>query len=330
MARFSRMLCKRRGFLAFLLVLSAPAGSALAQTTAPPSNAAAGTIMETSARSTAESFIADRAIIPGYWQVGTSVTFASATGVPAGSGLMLPSTARLGLHGRASLGDSFELSTGFALPAKRDAVTDDPPLFGGHAMLRWAVHRRQALYARAGADRLLQVGGLRNDGAWAEAAAGWDGRSFMDRDRQWLAFSWNLGIGHGRALGAGMDAPWLVEGIAGIGLHFLAPLRDQGVGLALGSDFRFPVADGGRAYWAEGTPEINSQVRLDVYSTLFVSLATGWSITATLTRRDRGETDSPETILPDLGGGFDQTQFIVGFAYSDVRKDDEPKHAIAR
>lgn len=320
----------RYAFPILLFLVTAPAGTAGAQSATEPAGApSAETMMIGSDRSTAEGFVADRAIIPGYWQVGTSVSFASATGLPSGSDLVLPSTARLGLHGRASLGDSFELSTGFALPPKRDEVTDDPPLFGGHVMARWAVHRRQALYARVGADRLLQISGPRNDGAWADAAVGWDGRSFMDRDRSWLAFSWNLGVGTGRAVGTGGDAPWLVEGIAGIGLHIRAPLRDQGLGLAFGSDFRFPVADGGRAHWADGAPEINSQVRLDVYSTLFVSLATGWSITATVAHRDRGQADSPETILPALGGGYDQTQFIVGFSYSDIRERDEPTDMIA-
>jgi hypothetical protein len=322
------MASTRYALATLLFLLSAAAGSAGAQPATEPAAGAAEAISLDGSRGTAEGFIADRAIIPGYWQVGTSVSFASAP--PSDSDLMLPSTARLGLHGRASLGESFELSTGFALPPKRNEVTDDPPLFGGHVMARWAVHRRQALYARAGADRLLQISSPSNDGAWADAAAGWDGRSFMDRDRSWLAFSWNLGVGTGRALGTGDDAPWLVEGIAGLGLHVRAPLRDQGLGLAFGSDFRFPVANGGRAYWAADAPEINSQVRLDVYSTLFVSLATGWSITATLARRDRGQADSPETILPTLGGGYDQTEFIIGFSYSDIREGDAPKHVIAR
>ncbi|MBT8496535.1 MAG: hypothetical protein KJO07_26035 [Deltaproteobacteria bacterium] len=273
--------------------------------------------------STPRGFLADQAVVPGHWEAGTSVTFSTATGLPSDAQVDLPNTARLGLQGRLSIGESFELAGSLALPPKRDEVTDDPPLVGGSLMGRYAVHRRHALYLRAEADRLLRIGGPKDDGMWAQAAAGWDGRSFMDRRQRWLAFSWNLGASAGQAVGAGgSEQPWLVEGVAGLGLHVLASFGDQGVGLTLGSDFRFPFADGGRAYWATDAPEINAQTRVDLHSSLFVTLATGWSIVTTFAYRDRGDAGSPESILPVLGGGFDQTQFLVGFSYGGTRKSD--------
>jgi len=271
-------------------------------------------------RGTPRGFLSDQAVIPGHWEAGTSVTFSTATGLPSDSEVDLPSTARLGLSGRLSLGDSFELAAALALPPKRDAVTEDPPLIGGSLMGRYALHRRHALYVRAEADRLLRIGGPEDDGLWAQAAAGLDGRSFMDRRERWLAFSWNLGASAGQALGAGgSEQPWLVEGVAGLGLHVLGNFGDQGIGLTLGSDFRFPFADGGRAYWAADAPAINAQTRVDLHSSLFVTLATGWSVITTFAYRDRGDAGSPESILPVLGGGFDQTQFMVGFSYGGTR-----------
>lgn len=278
-----------------------------------------------STRSTPRELLADQAVIPGYWHLGTSLAFASPSGVPGDSSLNVPTTSRLAINGRFSLGESFELAGGSSLPPKQSEITDDPPLFGGYLMGRYAINRRQALYLRTDAERLMQLAGPTDDGAWAEAAAGWDGRSFMDSSKL-VSFAWNLGLGGGRALATDAgQAPWITEAVAGIGMRFAFQGRHgPGMGFTMGSDFRFPILSGGDAYWAEGAPKINPQTRVDLHVALFVSLSTGWDITATLAHRDRGEIDTPETILPVLGGGYDQQQFLLGFSYSGIRKP-EPK-----
>jgi hypothetical protein len=286
-----------------------------------------GSVAETMSidRSTPRELLADQAVIPGYWHLGTSLAFASPSGTPSNSGLNIPTTTRLAINGRTSLGESFEVAGGATLPPKQSEITDDPPLFGGYLMGRWAINRRQALYIRTEAERLMQITETRDDGAWAEAAAGWDGRSFMDSHKL-VSFAWNLGLGGGHALATDAEkAPWLAEAIAGIGMRFaFRPRGGPGMGFTAGSDFRFPILSGGDAYWAEGAPTINPQTRVDLYTTFFVSLSTGWDITATLAHRDRGEIDTPETILPVLGGGYDQQQILLGFSYSGVR-EPEPK-----
>jgi hypothetical protein len=237
----------------------------------------------------------------------------------------VPETTRLAMSGRVSLGTKWELSGGLALPPKQSTVSDNPPLFGGSVMGRRGLSRRQSLYAAASAERLLQVGAGRDDGVWGEAAMGWDGRSFMDEAQRWIAFSWNMGVGAGRTIGAGRGhEPWLAEAIAGIGLTGTFSADGRGVGFTLGSDFRFPMLSGGTAYWAPDMPDINPQTRVDLYMTLFVQLATGWSIETTVAYRDRGSIDHPETILPMLSGGFDQTTLTIGFTYSAVRDLSEP------
>jgi len=282
-------------------------------------------------RTTPRALLGDEAVIPGYWDVGTTVTFGAPSGDMTALAKPLPETTRLGVAGRASLGTKWELSGGLALPPKQSTVTDSPPLFGGSLMGRRALSRRQSLYATAGAERLLQIAAVRDDGLWGEAAMGWDGRSFMDEAQRWIAFSWNMGLGAGRAFGAGRGhEPWLAEAIAGIGLTGTFAGDGRGFGFTIGSDFRFPVLSGGTAYWAVDMPRINPQTRVDLYATLFMHLATGWSVTATLAYLDRGSTDHPETILPMLAGGFDQSTLTIGFSYSAVRDVSDASEPSAR
>jgi hypothetical protein len=282
-------------------------------------------------RTSPRALLGDEAVIPGYWDVGTSVTFSAPVGDMAALAKPLPETTRLGVSGRVSLGTKWELSGSLSLPPKQSTVTDSPPLFGGSLMGRRGLSRRQSLYAAAGVERLLQVAATRDDGVWGEAAMGWDGRSFMDEAQRWIAFSWNTGLGAGRTIGAGRGhEPWLAEAIAGIGLTGTFSGDGRGVGFTLGSDFRFPLLSGGTAYWAGDMPSINPQTRVDLYATFFVHLATGWSVIATLAYRDRGSADHPETILPVLAGGFDQSTFTIGFTYSAIRDLSDSSKQSAR
>lgn len=271
-------------------------------------------VLQSSQRYHARSLLADRAVVPGYWDLGTHIKFITPSKTV--DGLQLPGIVRLGFSGRISLTERLELSGQFALPPKQTNVTDAPPLFGGDLMARVAIGRRHSLYLGTSARRLLQLAGPRDDGVLGAVAMGWDGRSFMDLARR-FSFSWNVGAGAGRVFSAA-EPVWLAEAIAGLGLTG-AFIRGN-VGFTLGADFRFPVVSGGRAYWMVDMPSINPQTRVDLYGTLFVSLATGWNVTTTFTLGDRGDLNHPETILPTLDGGYDQTQFMVSFSYSGIRK----------
>ncbi len=285
----------------------------------------AGSVVNQVAASRSESLLVERAVLPGYWDLGTSVRFSSPT--TGSDQLNLPSIVRIGVNGRFSLSKNLELSGGFALPPKREEVSDDPRLFDGVLMGRYAISKSQSLYAVSMAKRVMQLAGPTDDGLWADMAMGWNGRSFMDLDKH-IAFSWHLGANGGRSFYTA-ETPWVAEAVAGLGLGgtFLHHL----FGFTAGADFRFPVLYGGRAYWMGDAPEINPQTRADLYARVDVNLATGWKIGASMILGDRGHVDSPETILPILEGGYDQTSFIMSFSYRGIRKkDDEQRYRASR
>lgn len=284
----------------------------------------AGSVVNQVAAGRSHSLVVERAVLPGYWDLGTSVRFSSPT--TSSELLNLPSIVRIGVNGRLSISKNLELSGGFALPPKREEVSDDPRLFDGVLMGRYAISRSQSLYAVSMAKRLMQFSDSTDDGFWGDLALGWNGRSFMDRDEQ-IVFSWHLGANGGRAFYAA-EKPWVAEAVAGLGLggSFLHHL----VGITAGADFRFPILYGGRAYWMVDAPEINPQTRADLYARLDFHLATGWKIGASMILGDRGHVDSPETILPILEGGYDQTSFIVSFSYRGVRNGEGPANYASR
>lgn len=264
----------------------------------------------------------NRAVLPGYWDLGTSVRFSSPS--TNSSELSLPSIIRMGVNGRLSLSKKLELSGGLALPPKRQEISDDPQLFDGVLMGRMAISKMQSLYVVGMTKRLMQLAGPRDDGLWADMALGWNGQSFMDKD-QLIAFSWHLGANGGRAFYAA-EAPWLAEAVAGVGLG--GSFLNHMLGFTTGADFRFPVMSGGGAYWMPEAPTINPQTRADLFARMEVNLATGWKISGSIILGDRGQVENLETILPLLEGGYDQTTFVLGFSYRGVRKSAERKARI--
>lgn len=259
----------------------------------------------------------ERAVHSGYWDMGTTLRFSSP--VFSSPELNTPHTARLGIDGRFSIGNRVELAAGVALPPKQDEVTADPKLFDGVVMGRYAISNLQSLYVFGSAKRLLQLGGLKDDGVWGDAAAGWNGQSFIDT-RKFVAFTWHLGANADRAFFT-VRHPWLVEAAAGLGLRGTVMRVFE---LGAGADFRFPLVSGGRAYWAPDAPVINPQTRVDLYLQASVQFATGWSIGASVIRGDRGDINSPATVLPIVDGGYDQISFVASFSYRGVRQSSPP------
>tara|TARA_R110002096_G_scaffold361075_3_gene554149 strand:+ start:43787 stop:44728 length:942 start_codon:yes stop_codon:yes gene_type:complete len=298
------------------LVLSLLAGLAVSssQALAQSNTFEAGSIVVQNAPTSDRELLVNQAVLPGYWDLGTSMRFSSPS--TSSSSLDLPSIVRMGVNGRVSLTDNLELSGGFALPPKRQEVSEDPQLFDGVLMGRMAISRMQSLYAVGMTKRLMQLAGPTDDGLWADLAVGWNGQSFMDEDKH-IAFSWHLGANGGRAFYAA-EAPWLAEAVAGVGLGGTA--LEHLIGFTTGADFHFPVLSGGGAYWVPEAPTINPQTRADLYARMEVNLATGWKISGSVILGDRGQVENPETILPILEGGYDQRTFVIGFSYRGVRK----------
>jgi hypothetical protein len=225
---------------------------------------------------------------------------------------------RLSLDGRLSLGERFEVAGGVSLPPKRSEVTDVPTIVGGFALARLALGPRSSLFTQAFAERLLPLRRPRDDGAWGAASLGLDAREYVDRERRWLAFAGTLGATGGRTIAAGGDSvPWLLEAQAGGAAHVMAMDDDgnDGVGVAAGIDFAFPVLHGGRAFWVAGAPELRPQTRADLHLAVYATLSTGWDITMKILWLERGDANVPETILPVLSGGYDQRQLVIGVTY---------------
>ena len=308
-----------RSFALCLSILAVPIAQE-SQALAQSNTFEAGSIVIQSASSESRSLVRRQAVLPGYWDLGTTVRFSSPT--TSSSELALPSIIRIGVNGRMSVTKKLELSGGFALPPKRQEVSDDPQLFDGVLMGRLAISNMQSLYAVGMTKRLMQLAGPTDDGVWGDLALGWNGQSFMDQDKH-IAFSWHLGANGGRAFYAA-EAPWLAEAVAGVGLG--GGVLDHLLGFTAGADFRFPVLSGGGAYWMPEAPTINPQTRADLYARLEVNLATGWKISGSFILGDRGQVENPETILPLLEGGYDQTTFVLGFSYRGVRKSTD-QHA---
>jgi hypothetical protein len=147
------------------------------------------------------------------------------------------------------------------------------------------------------------------DGVWVELNAGWNGYSFMDQGKR-TTFAWHVGASGGRTLYAA-EAPWLVEAAAGLSLG----RRLGNFEFAAGTDFRYPLLSGGRAYWTQPMMALNPQNRVDLYARADLYLSTGWKVSGVALFADRGQVANPETILPVLEGGYDRTTFAVAFTY---------------
>jgi hypothetical protein len=269
-------------------------------------------------RQAPRAFIRDETVIPDYWHIAAQVAWVSGPELDAETPFRLGSYTRLSLDGRLSLGERFELSAGVSLPPKRSDVTPVPPIGGGFLLGRFALGPRSSLFAQLFAERLLPLLEPRDDGAWSAGAFGLDAREYVDRDRRWLAFAGTLGATGGRALDAGAGSvPWLVEAQAGGDVQVTAMDNEgnDGLGLAAGIVFAYPVASGGRAFWMAAAPPLRPQTRADAHLSIFATLSTGWDITLKALWLERGDANVPETILPVLSGGYDQRQLIVGVTY---------------
>jgi hypothetical protein len=295
----------------FLLLL---AGPARAQPQPMPSAAES----VGGSRQAPRAFVTDQAVIPDYWHIAAEVARVTGPDLADETPFRLGDYTRLSLDGRLALGEHFELAAGVSLPPKRSEVTEVPTIVGGFLRGRLALGPRSSLYAQAFAERLLPLLAPRDDGAWGMGALGLDVREYVDRQRRWLAFAGTVGASGGRALRAGAGAiPWLVEAEAGGDMHITAMDDDgnDGLGLAAGIVFAYPVAHGGRAFWMASAPALRPQTRADAHLSIYATLSTGWDVTIKALFLERGDANVPETILPVLSGGYDQRQLIVGVTY---------------
>jgi len=213
---------------------------------------------------------------------------------------------------RYSFAQRFEVAGGFDLLAKQPSYLDEPVWNAGNLGLRYSLGKNLAMWAGGGGGPLLH-----DAGAWGDAAGGLQARTQIDET---IRFQASAGLSGTRLfMGEDSGRPWFTE-LSSHGEAILRAPRGEMAGW-IGIDYRVPLAH------SDGNLEIDPQVRLNFQLGLMIGYVRDWDLYAIYGVVDRGDVESPETTLPLLDGGFDQSQFILGaarrFDLEDPKKKDE-------
>lgn len=241
---------------------------------------------------------ADWMIMPGgMYTVSGGLSFLTAPESPFADGeVRLTDIVLASLAARYSIAGRAEIAAAFDLLPKQPASTDE------------SVWQRSEIGARVG---------------FGERYAGWltatTGPTFAS-DGMWVSGSFGIesqkslhstlvvhGVAGASATGLFDDemsrTAWFAEAIAGGEMIFRVP---NGMAAAwLGTSFHFPVAE--RA----DSIDLDPQTRANLSFGAVLSYIESWDISFQVSVVDRGELAAPETTLPILAGGFDQTQLMV-------------------
>jgi hypothetical protein len=219
--------------------------------------------------------------------------------------------ARYSIKGRAEIGGSIDL-----LP-KQPADRSD-----------W-VWQRAALSGRVGfAKRFAGYGGVSGgpmfggDGLWTAGDLGLEAQKSI---HETLVF-------HGVAGGSltslfpesKMDGAWFAEAVVGGEMIFRAP-NGMFAGW-IGTGFHFPVAERARA----GSLDLDPQTRANFSLGSVLSYIDDWDITFAIEVIDRGDVSQPDTTLPIIAGGFDQTRLVLGVTRRFKEESYKPMMLIGR
>jgi hypothetical protein len=214
---------------------------------------------------------------------------------------------------RYSFGERFELAGGIDLLAKQPSYLDEPAWNGGNLGFRFSLGKKWALWASGGAGPLLD-----DAGAWGSGAGGLQARTSIDET---IRFQAAAGVSGTRLyMGEDSGRPWFTE-LVSHGEALLRAPRGEVAGW-LGVDYRVPLAD------ADGTVEIDPQVRLNFQLGFMLGYVSKWDLYMVYAVIDRGDVEDPDTTLPMLDGGFDQSQIIFGAARRFDLEDDKKKDEI--
>jgi hypothetical protein len=308
--------------LGVLLVIAATAGSARAQVedAAPASAGEALSVSGSSVR----SYAADWLVNPfRELEIESSFRFVTApeTNLSSEDGGELRFTDVGIFHAgaRYSFARRFEVAGGIDLLAKQPSYLDEPAWNGGDLGLRFSLGHKWALWARGAGGPLLA-----DLGAWGDAAGGLQARTSIDET---IRFQAAAGVsGTKLFMGEDRGRPWFTE-LVSHGEVLLRSPRGEVAGW-LGVDYRVPLAD------ADSAVEIDPQVRLNFQLGMMLGYVGSWDLYAIYAVIDRGDIEDPETTLPVLDGGFDQSQLIFGaarrFDLEDPKKKDEILQIIER
>jgi hypothetical protein len=219
---------------------------------------------------------------------------------------------------RSAIGKRGELAANLDILPKQPSFTDESVWQRLSFSGRLGFGKRYAGYAEASAGPLLGAEGL-----WGAGVAGLQARKSI---HETLVFQLSGGASFTGIAPDGMsgmdDSAWFVEAITGGEMVFRVP-NGMMAGW-VGTQLRFPIAGGER-----GTgPMLDPHTRANVDLGVVLSYIEDWDIFAELSVVDRGDLVRPETTLPILDGGFDQTQLIVGLTRRFQREKARPNQPL--
>lgn len=265
----------------------------------------------------------DWMIMPeGWYTVSGQLSFMTAPESPLGGTtdgeVRFTDVMLLGLEARTSIGGKAELAANLDILPKQPSFTDEAIWqrlgFSG----RVGFKKRYAAFADVSAGPLLGAEGL-----WGSGATGVQVRKSI---HETLVFQLSGGASFTGLAPEGMsamdDSAWFVEAITGGEMVFRVP-NGMMAGW-VGTQLRFPIVDG-----ASGMgPSLDPHTRANVNLGVVLSYIHNWDIFAQLSVVDRGDLVEPQTTLPILDGGFDQTQLVVGLTRRFQRAKSSPNQPL--
>jgi hypothetical protein len=242
---------------------------------------------------------ADWMIMPGgMYTLSAGLTFLTAPESPFdGAEMRLTDVVLSSLAARYAIGGRGEIALAVELLPKQPAGADE------------SVWQRAQIGGRVGfGDRyagwLTLVAGptLGGDGRWGSGSFGVEAQKSLHPT---LVFHGVFGASAISLFDDEMTrTAWFGEVVTGGEMIFRVP---NGMAAAwLGTSFHFPVAE------RSDSIDLDPQTRANISLGAVLSYIESWDISFELSVIDRGEMASPDTTLPILAGGYDQTQVMVG------------------
>ena len=241
----------------------------------------------------------------GLVEVGGELVFVTSRRRLGGDRIDFTDVGLLRLRARHAVGQHLELFAATHLLAKQPQSADEELWQEGFAGVRSPFGRWFAVELGGGGGPLLEERGY-----W------WRFGSellFKKPVEDYVRFQLGAGLAAtGLSFRPRAAAPfWFEEVVTHAEVQFG---EDEG-GAWIGFDYRVPFAEAptvaARAGSAERTLDVGTTLSLALGAILPVE-DTGWDLFAVFAVIDRGELDDPNTQLPILDGGFDQTQLSAG------------------
>jgi hypothetical protein len=242
------------------------------------------------------------AILPeGRLELGGDLVLVTAERDPEGAELRLTDVGLFGLYTRMAVSSWLELGAGAQLLAKQAESMDEPVWQGASGSLRVPFGDVFAGTVSGGGGPLTH-----DQGHW------WQGESSLLAKLEaleWLRFELRGGYMFTSLHYSDDSSPTSLQELV---THAEVQFGEKYGGAWIGIDYYVPVHSDSEP-GPSGRPALDSNVRLNLeLGAVLTPPRTGWDLFVSYAIIDRGDVESPETTLPVLNGGFDQTRWAIG------------------